>query len=115
MGPFLASYGKKYILVAVNYMLEWLQVQALPINDTNVVIKFLKMLFSCFGMPKALISDGGTHCCNDQLAKVLKFGVHRRFATPYHPKRSGKTNRLEQIKKNGLKTSMMHCRNFELL
>nr|GEY70328.1 reverse transcriptase domain-containing protein [Tanacetum cinerariifolium]GEY70828.1 reverse transcriptase domain-containing protein [Tanacetum cinerariifolium] len=42
-----------------------------------------------FGIPRAIISDGGTHFCNDQFAKVrLKYGVTHRLATPYHPQTS---------------------------
>nr|GEZ90607.1 reverse transcriptase domain-containing protein [Tanacetum cinerariifolium] len=44
-----------------------------------------------FGTPRAIISNRGTHFYNDQFAKVmLKFGVTRRLATPYHPQTSGK-------------------------
>nr|GEW99684.1 DNA-directed DNA polymerase [Tanacetum cinerariifolium] len=40
--------------------------------------------------PRAIISDRGTHFCNDQFAKVMqKFGVTHRLATPYHPQTSG--------------------------
>nr|GEU50321.1 reverse transcriptase domain-containing protein [Tanacetum cinerariifolium] len=43
-----------------------------------------------FGTPRAIISDRGTHFCNDQFAKVmLKFGVSHRLATSYHPQTSG--------------------------
>ncbi|GJR05794.1 reverse transcriptase domain-containing protein [Tanacetum coccineum] len=45
--------------------------QALPTNDARVVVKFLKGLFARFGVPKALISDRGTHFCNSQLEKAL--------------------------------------------
>nr|GEX37408.1 reverse transcriptase domain-containing protein [Tanacetum cinerariifolium] len=39
--------------------------------------------------PRAIISDRGTHFCNDQFAKVMqKFGVTHRLATPYHPQTS---------------------------
>nr|GEV75201.1 reverse transcriptase domain-containing protein [Tanacetum cinerariifolium] len=39
--------------------------------------------------PPAIISDGGTHFCNDQFAKVmLKFGITHRLATSYHPQTS---------------------------
>ncbi|GKC61243.1 reverse transcriptase domain-containing protein, partial [Tanacetum coccineum] len=48
------------------------------------------LLFFRFGIPKALISDRGTHFCNRQMEKVLKrYGVHHRFATTYHPQTSG--------------------------
>nr|GFB18173.1 hypothetical protein [Tanacetum cinerariifolium] len=43
-----------------------------------------------FGTPRAIISDRGTHFCNDQIAKfMLKYGVTHRLATAYHPQTSG--------------------------
>ncbi|GJY07341.1 reverse transcriptase domain-containing protein [Tanacetum coccineum] len=90
MGPFLSSRGNKYILVAVDYLSKWVEAKALPTNDARVVVKFLKSLFSRFGAPRAIISDRGTHFCNDKFEKVmLKYGVTHRLSTPYHPQTSG--------------------------
>ncbi|GJY55121.1 reverse transcriptase domain-containing protein [Tanacetum coccineum] len=76
MGPFPSSRGNKYILVAVDYLSKWVEAKALPTNDAQVVCKFLKSLFARFGTPRAIISDRGTHFCNDQFAKfMLKYGV----------------------------------------
>ncbi|GKC49902.1 reverse transcriptase domain-containing protein [Tanacetum coccineum] len=72
MGPFPQSRGNKYILVAVDYVSKWVKAQALPTNDARVVVKFLRSLFARFGVPKALISDRGTHFCNSQLEKALQ-------------------------------------------
>ncbi|GJV83761.1 reverse transcriptase domain-containing protein [Tanacetum coccineum] len=84
----------EYILVAINYVSKWAKAEALPTNDAQVVINFLKRPFSRFGIPKALISDKGTHFCNRQMEKVLKqYGVHHRFATAYHPQTSGQALR----------------------
>ncbi|GJU70137.1 reverse transcriptase domain-containing protein [Tanacetum coccineum] len=68
MGPFPSSRGNKYILVAVDYLSKWVEAKALPTNDARVVVKFLKSLFARFGTPRAIISDRGTHFCNDQFA-----------------------------------------------
>nr|GEZ04799.1 reverse transcriptase domain-containing protein [Tanacetum cinerariifolium] len=66
------------------------EAKALPTNDARVVVKFLKLLFSRFGISKAIISDRGTHFCNDQFAKVMsKYGVTHRLLTAYHPQTSG--------------------------
>nr|GEY49323.1 reverse transcriptase domain-containing protein [Tanacetum cinerariifolium] len=102
MGPFPSSKGNKYILVAVDYLSKWVEAKALPTNDARVVVKFLKSLFSRFGTPKAIISDRGTHFCNDQFARVMsKYGVTHRLSTSYHPQTSKQvkvTNRrLKQI------------------
>nr|GEW36710.1 reverse transcriptase domain-containing protein [Tanacetum cinerariifolium] len=84
MGPFPSSRGNKYILVAVDYLSKWVEAKVLPTNDARVVCKFLKSLFARFGSPRAIISDRGTHFCNDQFAKVvLKYGVTHRLSTAY--------------------------------
>nr|GFB84153.1 reverse transcriptase domain-containing protein [Tanacetum cinerariifolium] len=86
MGPFPSSKGNKYILVAVDYLSKWVEAKALRTNDARVVVKFLKSLFSRFGTPKAIISDRGTHFCNDQFSRVmLKYGVTHRLSAAYHP------------------------------
>nr|GFA71270.1 reverse transcriptase domain-containing protein [Tanacetum cinerariifolium] len=65
-------------------------ISVLPINDARVVVTFLKSLFSRFGTPKAIISDRGTHFCNDQFSRVMaKYGVTHRLSTAYHPQTSG--------------------------
>nr|GEZ58827.1 reverse transcriptase domain-containing protein [Tanacetum cinerariifolium] len=102
MGPFPGSKGNKYILVAVDYFSKWVEAKALPTNDARVVVKFLKSLFSRFGTPKAIISDRGTHFCNNQFARIMsKYGVTHHLSIAYHPQTSGQvkvTNRgLKQI------------------
>ncbi|GJX67394.1 reverse transcriptase domain-containing protein [Tanacetum coccineum] len=100
MGPFPSSRGNKYILVAVDYLSKWVEAKALPTNDARVVCKFLKTLFSRFGAPRAIISDRGTHFCNDQFTKVmLKYGVTHRLSTAYHPQTSGQV----EVSNRGLK------------
>nr|GEW05946.1 reverse transcriptase domain-containing protein [Tanacetum cinerariifolium] len=87
--PFPSSRGNKYILVAVDYLSKWVEVKVLSTNNVRVVCKILKSLIARFGTPRAIISDRGTHFCNDQFAKViLKYGVTHRLATAYHPQTS---------------------------
>ncbi|GKU88967.1 hypothetical protein SLEP1_g3172 [Rubroshorea leprosula] len=91
MGPFPSSFGKAYILVAVDYVSKWVDAVACPTNDARVVVKFLKSnIFTRFGTPRAFISDGGKHFCNRQFENLLaKYGVTHKIATPYHPQTSG--------------------------
>nr|GEW80222.1 reverse transcriptase domain-containing protein [Tanacetum cinerariifolium] len=90
MGPFPSSRGNRYILVAVDYLSKWVEAKALTTNDARVVVKFLKSIFAIFGTPRAILSDRGTHFCNDKFAKVMStYGVTPRLATAYHPQTSG--------------------------
>nr|GEU96560.1 reverse transcriptase domain-containing protein [Tanacetum cinerariifolium] len=89
MGPFSSSRGNKFILMALDYLSKWVEAKALSTNDARVVVKFLKSLFARFGTPRAIISDWGTHFCNEQFAKVmLKYRVTHRLSTSYHPQTS---------------------------
>nr|GEX97103.1 reverse transcriptase domain-containing protein [Tanacetum cinerariifolium] len=77
-----------------------IKAKALPINDTRVVVKFLKSLFSRFGTPKPIISDKGTHFCNDQFVRVMsKCEVTYHLSTAYHPQTSGQV----EVTNRGLK------------
>ncbi|RVW96534.1 Pro-Pol polyprotein [Vitis vinifera] len=76
MGPFPMSFGHFYILVGVDYV-------------------------SKFGVPKAIISDGGTHFCNKPFEALLaKYGVKHKVATPYHPQTSGQVELANREIKN---------------
>nr|GEX17192.1 reverse transcriptase domain-containing protein [Tanacetum cinerariifolium] len=67
-----------------------------------------------FETPRAIISDRGTHFCNDQFAKVMqKFGVTHRLATSYHPQTSGQV----EVSNRGLKPykTPIRCTPYKLV
>ncbi|XP_070039151.1 uncharacterized protein [Nicotiana tomentosiformis] len=74
MGPFVSSYGNKYILVAVDYVFKWVEAVTLPTNDAKGVIGFLRKNIFIRAFTKLL----------------EKYGVRHKVATPYHPQTSGK-------------------------
>ncbi|GJW86051.1 reverse transcriptase domain-containing protein [Tanacetum coccineum] len=107
MRPFLKSHKFKYILVAIDYVSKWEEAEALPTNDVRVVVNFLKKLFSRLRIPKALISDRGTHFCNHQMEQILKkYGVHHRIAIAYHPQTSGQVENTNRALKRILKKTV---------
>lgn len=91
MGLFMSSLGMNYILMAVDYVLKWVEVVALPNNEAHSVNAFLrKNIFSRFGMPHAIISDGGSHFYNYIFKSLLeKYRVNHIVAAPYHPQTRG--------------------------
>nr|GEZ54514.1 reverse transcriptase domain-containing protein [Tanacetum cinerariifolium]GFA31064.1 reverse transcriptase domain-containing protein [Tanacetum cinerariifolium] len=76
------------------------------VHTDHSVLKYLfakkdaKARLLRFGSPRAIISDRGTHFCNDQFTKVmLKYGVTHRLSTTYHPQTSGQV----EVLNHGLK------------
>nr|GEU58330.1 reverse transcriptase domain-containing protein [Tanacetum cinerariifolium] len=81
---------------SIDYLSKWVEAKSLPTNDARVVVKFLKSLFSRFGILRAR----GTHFCNDQFTRVMiKYGVTHRLAAAYHPQTSGQV----EVSNHGLK------------
>ncbi|XP_042059452.1 uncharacterized protein LOC121803944 [Salvia splendens] len=93
MGPFPKSGEYQYILLAVEYVSRWVEAIPTKTNDSKDVTAFVrKNIFSRFGTPSALISDGGSHFNNRWLNNVLdKYGVKDRVTSPYHPQANGQT------------------------
>ncbi|CAM8929146.1 unnamed protein product [Rhodiola kirilowii] len=91
MGPFPVSCGNTYILVAVDYVSKWVEAKATRCDDAKTVIDFLRTnLFCRYGVPKAIISDQGTHFCTRIMAATLKhYHVHPWTSTAYHPQSNG--------------------------
>ena len=102
MGPFQPSEGMEYILVAVDYVSKWVEVIPTRTNDHRVVNKFIvNNILSRFGCPRAIISDGGSHFTNSHFRSLLmKYGVHHRVTTPYHPQANGQVEVSNKEVKN---------------
>jgi transposase InsO family protein len=66
------------------------------------------VIFPCFGTPKMVISDGGSHFIDKTFWNFLKeHGSSQNIATPYHPQTSGQTETSnKQIKTSYRKWSM---------
>ncbi|KAL0447291.1 UNVERIFIED_CONTAM: Gag-Pol polyprotein [Sesamum latifolium] len=62
LGPFPPAVAqKKFIIVAVEYFTNWVEVEALAKISEKEVINFIwKNLICRFGIPRVLISDNGT-------------------------------------------------------
>ena len=109
MGPFPTSLGYMYILVGFDYVSKWVEAILCKTNYHRVVLKFLKEnVFSRFGVPKVIISDGGTHLCNKPFETLLaKYGVKHKVATPYNPQ----TSRQVELANRDIKTILMKAVN----
>ena len=87
---FVSSHGMKYILVEVDYVSKLVEAITLAKNEGKSVTMFLKKnIFSRFGAPRSIISNGGSHFCNKLFEGLLdKYVVHHNVATLYHSQTS---------------------------
>ena len=90
-------------------MSKWVEEIPCKANDHKVVLKFLKKnIFSRFGVPKAIISDGGSHFSNKPYKPILaKYGVKHKMATPYNPQTNGQV----ELANKEIKTILMKVVN----
>ncbi|KAL0396388.1 UNVERIFIED_CONTAM: hypothetical protein Scaly_0087200 [Sesamum calycinum] len=101
-GPFPSSCRFSYILLTVDYVSKWVEAKATRTDDSIAVIDFVKSHnFNKFGVPRAIISDQGSHFCNRAVETLFKkYDVHHRVATTYHPQ----TNSQAEVSNREMKS-----------
>jgi hypothetical protein len=108
MGPFLMSKNYEYILVAVDYVSKW--VEAMPCRNANARNSkklFHEIIFLRFGVPRMVISDGGTYFTDRKFHAYLRnHGIRHNVATPYHPQTSGQAETSNKQIKNILQKTV---------
>ncbi|CAN6686583.1 unnamed protein product [Malus baccata var. baccata] len=79
--------------VVADHLSRMVHEEASPISETfpdEQLMSIQSNIFAKFGMPRVLISDGGSHFCNRTIEALLKkYNVTHRVSTPYHPQTSG--------------------------
>src|SRR3954470_10988494 len=98
MGPFPPSHKYTKILVDVDYVTKWVEAIRTESADHKTSLKMLKgVIFPRFGVPRYLMTDGGSHFTHGAFRKALaKYYVNHRIASPYLSQTSGQvelTNR----------------------
>jgi len=108
MDPFPMSERCEYILVVVDYVSKW--VEALPCvaaDSRSSKRMFQETIFPCFGVPRVVISDGGSHFIDKTFRKCLsELGVDDQVATPYHPQSSDQAETSNKQIKNILQKTV---------
>ena len=118
MGPLQFFDEKEFILIAVDYASQWVEVTALSNRDFDRIERFLiKHVLHRFGTPMMLISDGSMEFCSDELDALLERhgSQHQRYESEYTLNNGEKKEVSWELKKLFEKTvettrgSWPHC------
>ena len=101
MGPFPPSFGKLYILLAIDYVLKWVEAISTEKNDAKTVVQLVNRdILTWFGAPRCILNDELSHFCNRVFASLSgKYNVRHAKSLPYHPL----TNGQEEISNREIK------------
>ena len=83
--------GKKYIIVAMDYLTKWPEARAVSEATADATAQFLYEQIICqHDCPQIILSDRRTHFNNNMIkALTEKFKINHLLSTPYHPQTNG--------------------------
>jgi len=94
--------------VAVDYVSKW--IEAMPCRTANAKHSkrmFEEIIFPRFGVPRMVISDGGTHFTDKNFHNYLsRHGICHNVTTLYHPQTSGQEETSNKQIKNILQKTV---------
>ncbi|KAL0336560.1 UNVERIFIED_CONTAM: hypothetical protein Sradi_4867900 [Sesamum radiatum] len=103
----LSRAKREKLEVMPNYVSKWVEVKATRTDDARTVIDFVKAnIFSRYGIPRAIISDRGTHFCNK-----MAFWAIKKLNTTIDEagcQRKLQLQELEEIRNDAYENSMIY-------
>jgi hypothetical protein len=102
LGPFPTSVnGNKMLIVAVDYLTKWVELEALPTGKADVVTQFIvDIIVLRHGAPESIITDRGKFFLAGITQNVWeKLGINHKTTSGYHPKTNGQVERMNHTLK----------------
>ena len=99
VGPLpTSSSGYKYVLTMMDLFSKFPAAVPLKRVDNLTVLDAMFDVFSCYGLPKVLLTDQGS-VFTSRLTKAMctQFGITKIQTTPYHPQSDGALERFHAI------------------
>lgn len=107
--------NKNYVCV-VDYFSDYFEVLPLPHKkDTRAVVRRLKSIFACHGIPETIMSDNGPPFNSQDFATFMQeYEIEHITSSPYYPKSNGKAESAVKIAKGLLRKTTEAQEDFQL-
>ena len=106
--------GHKYILTMMDLYTKFPAAVPLKKVDNLTVIEALMDIFSCFGLPKVLLTDQGSVFTSKlTTAMCQRFGISKIQTTPYHPQSNGALEKWHACLKRMIKSSNVTIKEWD--
>ena len=87
------EYNNYNFLLMVDSHSKWLEVESVKKCDSDKTIKCLRKWFSCFGLPKQLVSDNGPQFISEKFKDFMKEnGINHLRTAAYHQSSNGQAD-----------------------
>ncbi|GJY15478.1 reverse transcriptase domain-containing protein [Tanacetum coccineum] len=109
LGPFPEAQGKvKFLIVAIDYFIKWVQEKAVATITENQVKKFVWDNIVCrFGLPGEIISDNRKQFRDNPFKDWCeKLNIKQRFASVKYPQSNGQVERVNRSLGEGIKARL---------
>jgi hypothetical protein len=91
--------GHGYIIVAIDYFTKW--VETMPTFDNtgnNATLFIFNHVIDHFCVPRAIITDQGSHFRNFMMSELTKkLGLRHEKLTPYYPQANGQVEEINKV------------------
>ena len=86
--PLAKSTHAQYIIVAMNYLIKWVEAKATIKKSARTTSEFLhEYVFTRYGLPIEIVNDQGGHFIDEIIDFILN-KIHQK-SSPYHPQANG--------------------------
>lgn len=113
VGADIMDFKSKSYLIIVDYYSKWVEIHQMKNKTSEEVISIFKNVFSCFGIPKVIISDNMPF--NSFMMKEFseQWGFELRTVSPHYPKSNGLAEKFVGIAKTLIKKTDESASDFQ--
>ena len=91
------------LLVIIDTHSKWIEVFSMKNVTSSGTIRYLRQLFTQFGIPETIVSDNSTQFTSTDFKEFCRLnGIQHVQIAPYHPSSNGLTERAVQVIKQGI-------------